>query len=82
MANTAAPYNEIIIRSVFVYSHEIPDDQYKQANDDFGTQNGKCSDNLIVHLKNGAFDFMPMSPFLLLFGAMPKTQLMMDFQTT
>jgi alpha-glucuronidase len=36
----------------------------------------------MVQVKNGAIDFMPREPFHPLFGAMPKTPLMMEFQVT
>jgi alpha-glucuronidase len=35
-----------------------------------------------VQVKNGAIDFQPREPFHPLFGAMPKTPLMMEFQIT
>jgi len=36
----------------------------------------------MVQVKNGAIDFQPREPFHPLFGAMPKTPLMMEFQIT
>jgi alpha-glucuronidase len=36
----------------------------------------------MLQVKNGAIDFMPREPFHPLFGAMPKTPLMMEFQVT
>ena len=39
-------------------------------------------DNVLVQVKNGAIDFQPREPFHPLFGAMPKTPLMMEFQIT
>ena len=43
---------------------------------------GKFRDNVLVQVKNGAIDFQPREPFHPLFGAMPKTPLMMEFQIT
>ena len=43
---------------------------------------GKFAENVIVQVKNGAIDFQPREPFHPLFGAMPKTPLMMEFQIT
>ena len=37
---------------------------------------------MLVQVKNGAIDFQPREPFHPLFGAMPKTPLMMEFQIT
>jgi hypothetical protein len=36
----------------------------------------------MVQVKNGPIDFQPREPFHPLFGAMPKTPLMMEFQIT
>ncbi len=43
---------------------------------------GKFADNVLVQVKNGPIDFQPREPFHPLFGAMPKTPLMMEFQIT
>src|SRR3546814_12146253 len=40
------------------------------------------ADNVLVQVKNGAIDFQPREPFHPLFGAMPRTPLMMEFQIT
>ena len=37
---------------------------------------------MIVQVKNGPIDFQPREPFHPLFGAMPKTPLMLEFQIT
>jgi alpha-glucuronidase len=37
---------------------------------------------VLVQVKNGPLDFQPREPFSPLFGAMPKTPLMMEFQLT
>ncbi len=37
---------------------------------------------MLVQVKNGAIDFQPREPFHPLFGAMPNTPLMMEFQIT
>ena len=37
---------------------------------------------MLVQVKNGPLDFQPREPFHPLFGAMPKTPLMMEFQIT
>jgi alpha-glucuronidase len=43
---------------------------------------GKFEKNVFVQAKNGAIDFQPREPFHPLFGAMPQTPLMMEFQIT
>ena len=82
LADAVAPYNGIVIWRAFVYSAENPDDRHKQAYDDFVPLDGKFKNNVLVQVKNGAIDFMPREPFHPLFGAMPQTPLMMEFQVT
>ncbi len=82
LADAVSPFNGIIIWRAFVYAAENPVDRHKQAYDDFVPLDGKFRDNVMVQVKNGAIDFMPREPFHPLFGAMPKTPLMMEFQVT
>ncbi len=82
LADAVAPYNGIVIWRAFVYAAENPVDRHKQAYDDFVPLDGKFRSNVMVQVKNGAIDFMPREPFHPLFGAMPKTPLMMEFQIT
>lgn len=82
LADAIAPFNGIIIWRAFVYSHENPLDRHKQAYDDFVPLDGTFRSNVMVQVKNGAIDFMPREPFHPLFGTMPKTPLMMEFQVT
>jgi alpha-glucuronidase len=82
LANAVAPHKGIVIWRAFVYAAENPVDRHKQANDDFVPLDGKFNSNAMVQVKNGAIDFMPREPFHPLFGAMPKTPLMMEFQVT
>jgi alpha-glucuronidase len=71
-----------VIWRAFVYSNEQPDDRAKQAYTEFTPLDGKFRENVIVQVKNGAIDFQPREPFHPLFGAMPQTPLMMEFQIT
>lgn len=82
LADAVAPFKGIIIWRAFVYSNENPVDRHKQAYDDFVPLDGTFRSNVMVQVKNGAIDFMPREPFHPLFGAMPKTPLMMEFQVT
>jgi alpha-glucuronidase len=82
LADAVAPFKGIVIWRAFVYSNENPVDRHKQAYDDFVPLDGKFRNNVMVQVKNGAIDFMPREPFHPLFGAMPKTPLMMEFQVT
>ncbi|MBN8668239.1 MAG: alpha-glucuronidase [Chitinophagales bacterium] len=82
LAEALAPHNGIVIWRAFVYAAENPVDRHKQAYDDFVPLDGKFLPNVMVQVKNGAIDFMPREPFHPLFGAMPNTPLMMEFQVT
>ncbi|WP_142685296.1 alpha-glucuronidase family glycosyl hydrolase [Chitinophaga polysaccharea] len=82
LADAIAPFKGIVIWRAFVYSHDNPADRHKQAYDDFAPLDGQFRPNVMVQVKNGAIDFMPREPFHPLFGAMPKTPLMMEFQVT
>ncbi|GAA0878253.1 alpha-glucuronidase family glycosyl hydrolase [Algoriphagus jejuensis] len=82
LADALAPHGGVVIWRAFVYSHELDEDRHKHANLEFGPLDGKFRENLIIQVKNGAIDFMPREPFHPLFGAMPKTNLGMEFQIT
>lgn len=82
LADAVKPFGGIVMWRAFVYSEKTPDDRHKQAYNEFVPLDGKFRDNVIVQVKNGAIDFQPREPFHPLFGAMPKTPLMMEFQIT
>ncbi len=82
LAAAVKPHGGIVMWRAFVYAHDNPDDRAKQAYADFKPLDGQFADNVIVQVKNGAIDFQPREPFHPLFGAMPKTPLMMEFQIT
>ena len=82
LAHALEPHGGILIYRAFVYSEANPDDRAKQAYADFKPLDGKFASNVLVQVKNGAIDFQPREPFHPLFGAMPKTPLMVEFQIT
>jgi alpha-glucuronidase len=82
LAEALAPHRGIVMWRAFVYSNTTPTDRAKQAYDEFVPLDGKFADNVLVQVKNGPIDFQPREPFHPLFGAMPKTPLMMEFQIT
>jgi alpha-glucuronidase len=82
LADALAPHGGIVMWRAFVYSNEVPDDRAKQAYDEFKPLDGAFRPNVMVQVKNGPIDFQPREPFHPLFGAMPKTPLMMEFQIT
>jgi len=81
-ADILAPHDGIVMWRAFVYSHEVADDRAKQAYTEFKPLDGKFKSNALVQVKNGPIDFQPREPFHPLFGAMPKTPLMVEFQLT
>ena len=82
LAKALAPHKGVVMWRAFVYAHEKPDDRAKQAYDEFKPLDGTFDANVLVQVKNGAIDFQPREPAHPLFGAMPKTPLMMEFQIT
>lgn len=82
LADAVAPFKGIVMWRAFVYSEHDANDRAKQSYAEFQPYDGKFKENVIVQVKNGAIDFQPREPFHPLFGAMPKTPLMMEFQIT
>jgi alpha-glucuronidase len=82
LAEALAPYGGVVMWRAFVYSAEESEDRAKQAYNEFVPLDGAFRDNVLIQVKNGPIDFQPREPFHPLFGAMPKTPLMMEFQIT
>jgi alpha-glucuronidase len=82
LADALAPHGGVVSWRAFVYTNEVPRDRVMQAYDEFHPLDGTFRDNVFVQVKNGPLDFQPREPFHPLFGAMPKTPLMMELQIT
>ena len=82
LAEAVAPHGGVVMWRAFVYSNDVPIDRIRQAYDEFRPLDGAFRENVFVQVKNGALDFQPREPFHPLFGGMPKTPLMMEFQIT
>ena len=82
LADALGPHGGVVMWRAFVYSHEEPTDRAKQAYSEFVPLDGKFKSNVLLQVKNGPIDFQPREPFHPLFGAMPATNLMMEFQVT
>ncbi|WP_374470653.1 alpha-glucuronidase family glycosyl hydrolase [Phenylobacterium sp.] len=82
LAEALAPHGGIVMWRAFVYSNEQPEDRIKQAYNEFVPLDGKFAANVIVQVKNGPLDFQPREPFHPLFGATPRTPLMLEVQIT
>lgn len=81
LAEALKPYGGIVMWRAFVYSPSDAD-RAKQAYLEFQPLDGRFRDNVMVQVKNGPIDFQPREPYTPLFGAMPHTPLMVEFQIT
>jgi alpha-glucuronidase len=82
LADALKPFGGVVMWRAFVYDHNIKEDRAKQSYNEFKPLDGKFRDNVLIQVKNGPIDFQPREPFHPLFGATPKTPLMMEFQIT
>lgn len=82
LAKALAPFGCVVMWRSFVYDMSIDSDRTKCAYLEFVPLDGKFSSNVFVQTKNGPIDFQPREPFSPLFGAMPRTPLMMELQIT
>jgi len=82
LAEALAPYGGIVMWRSFVYDAEVDPDRAKRAYKEFVPLDGQFLDNVFVQSKNGPIDFQPREPAHPLFGAMPKTPLMLELQIT
>ncbi len=82
LATALKPHGGIVMWRAFVYSEHDANDRAKQAYNEFKPVEGQFADNVLLQIKNGAIDFQPREPFHPLFGAMPKTNEMLEVQIT
>ncbi len=82
LADAIAPHGSIVMWRAFVYSSQNTEDRAKQAYDEFVPLDGKFRDNVLIQVKNGPIDFQPREPFHPLFGALPKSNTMLELQIT
>jgi alpha-glucuronidase len=82
LADALAPHGGVVFWRAFVYANDGHDDRAKQAYRDLKPLDGLFRDNVALQVKNGPIDFQPREPFHPLFGAMPRTPLIAEFQIT
>ncbi|OGU27523.1 MAG: alpha-glucuronidase, partial [Ignavibacteria bacterium GWA2_54_16] len=82
LAEVLEPYGGIVMWRSFVYDADVDPDRTKRAYKEFVPLDGKFHSNVFVQPKNGPLDFQPREPVNPLFGAMPKTPLMLELQIT
>ncbi len=82
LADALSPYGGVVMWRAFVYNADTDPDRAKRAYMEFVPLDGQFRPNVFVQAKNGPVDFQPREPVQPLFGAMPKTPLMMELQIT
>lgn len=82
LAEVLEPHGGIVMWRSFVYEAAVDPDRTKRAYKEFVPLDGKFRSNVFVQPKNGPLDFQPREPVNPLFGAMPKTPLMLELQVT
>ncbi|HVO74610.1 MAG TPA: alpha-glucuronidase family glycosyl hydrolase, partial [Ignavibacteriaceae bacterium] len=82
LADAVKPFGGVVMWRAFVYDNNVPVDRVMQAYNEFKPLDGKFRDNVLIQAKNGPLDFQPREPFHPLFGGIPNTNLMAEFQIT
>lgn len=87
LAQALAPFGGIVLWRCFVYNCHVDwrdrsTDRAKAAYDTFKPLDGKFLDNVVLQIKNGPVDFQIREPVSPLFGALPKTNVLMEVQIT
>ena len=82
LAAAVAPHHGIVMWRAFVYDMKPGYDRAGAAYENLHPFDGKFAPNVLLQVKNGPVDFQPREPFHPLFGGMPHTQVMPEFQIT
>lgn len=85
LAETVEPYGGLIIWRCFVYNckqdwRDRKTDRARAGYDNFIHLDGQFKDNVILQIKNGPMDFQVREPVHPLFGALEKTNQMLEVQ--
>lgn len=85
LADALAPFGGTVLWRCFVYDchqdwRDRSTDRARAAYDHFRELDGRFRDNVVLQIKNGPMDFQVREPVSPLFGAMPHTNQMMEFQ--
>ncbi|MBL7813932.1 MAG: alpha-glucuronidase [Saprospiraceae bacterium] len=81
LADALAAHGGIVMWRAFVYEAS-KEDRHKHGYNEFKPLDGQFRKNVMVQVKNGAIDFQPREPFHPLFGQMPQTPIIPEFQIT
>ncbi|MDR1531994.1 MAG: alpha-glucuronidase [Clostridiales bacterium] len=87
LARALAPFGGIIIWRCFVYNcrqdwRDRSIDRARSAFDTFKPHDGEFLENVILQAKFGPIDFQIREPVSPLFGAMPRTNMLIEMQIT
>ena len=82
LAAALAPHDGVVMWRAFVYDPKPGSDRAAAAYDSLQHFDGQFAPNVLLQVKNGPIDFQPREPFHPLFGAMPRTPLMLEVQIT
>lgn len=87
LAEALEPYGGIVVWRCFVYNclqdwRDRTTDRARAAYDHFKPLDGQFKQNVVLQIKNGPMDFQVREPVSPLFGAMPETNQMAEFQIT
>ena len=87
LAEALEPFGGLVIWRCFVYNclqdwRDRSTDRARAAYDHFKPLDGQFHENVILQIKNGPMDFQVREAVSPLFGAMPQTNQMMEFQVT
>ena len=82
IAAALAPHGGVLMWRAFIYASDDAHDRVRQAYAQFKPLDGQFADNVLVQIKNGPLDFQPREPVHPLFGALPRTNEMLEVQLT
>lgn len=87
LAQAVKPFGGIVIWRCFVYNcqqdwRDRSIDRAKAQYDNFVELDGKFAENVILQIKNGPIDFQVREPVSPLFGALKKTNQILEYQIT
>ncbi|QJC51102.1 alpha-glucuronidase [Paenibacillus albicereus] len=85
LADALAPHGGRVVWRCFVYDcrqdwRDRVTDRARAAYDHFMPLDGRFRDNVFLQVKNGPMDFQVREPVSPLIGAMPRTNLLVEFQ--
>jgi len=76
-----APHRGVVQWRAFVYDRAAGD-RVTQAYESFSPLDGRFAENVFLQIKNGPLDFQVREPVSTLFGAMPRTNQILELQIT